>query len=442
MKNTEPKSNLLTFAIQTLGCKVNTYESQVIASDLLANGFLEVPFTSKADIYIINTCSVTNNADLKSRNMIQRAINLNQDAIIVVTGCYTTLGKEYLAKNPHISIVVGNDQKLHTANFIMQYLEDHTKLNLNHNMLLNSKSFEYVHNLQHNEQTRAFVKIQDGCNMMCTYCIIPFARGKQRAKPVNVVLSEITDLVKNGYQEIVLTGVNTAGYKDEEIDFYHLLKLINELPFQFKVRISSVEPFQITDDIVKLIALNPNRFCQHWHLCLQSGSDKVLKDMRRTYNRNQYLTLVNKIKKLSPKTAFTTDVIVGYPTETEEDFLQTIDLCKQVGFSKIHVFPYSRRSMTYASHLTDLNGSIKKDRVNRLMKLSDELQYAYLKQFINGDLEVLFEHSNDPHIQSGHCDYYFKCNVNLDEDLFKQKWLVHIIGILNNECIGKLVKKV
>ncbi|MBO7085449.1 radical SAM protein [bacterium] len=154
---------------------------------------------------------------------------------------------------------------------------------------------------------------------------------------------------------------------------------------------------------------------------MQSGSDKVLKDMRRTYNRNQYLTLVNKIKKLSPKTAFTTDVIVGYPTETEEDFLQTIDLCKQVGFSKIHVFPYSRRSMTYASHLTDLNGSIKKDRVNRLMKLSDELQYAYLKQFINGDLEVLFEHSNDPHIQSGHCDYYFKCNVNLSEDLFKQK---------------------
>ena len=428
-----------SFAIQTLGCKVNTYESQVIASDLLALGFVEVPFNSKADIYIINTCSVTNQADLKSRNMINKALNQNKEAIIVVTGCYTTLGKKYLEANKNINIIVSNDQKLKVADFIIQYLKDKKNINLNHNMLLNSKEFEHHHDLINSNQTRAFVKIQDGCNMMCSYCIIPFARGKQRAKKHDVVIREIINLVKNGFLEIVLTGVNTAGYLDGDVDFYHLLKEINEIDLNFKVRISSVEPFQITDEIIDLITNNKNRFCQHWHLCLQSGSNKVLKDMNRNYTSSDFINLINKIKSKSPLSAFTTDVIVAYPTETIEDFHETVEVCKEVGFFKIHVFPYSKRSMTKASFLNDLHGDIKKERVNTLLKLSDELAYKYLNNFLNKEIEVLFEHSNEPNIQIGHSDYYFKCLIKTNKNLFKQKRKVVVKGILNNECICELI---
>ncbi|MBO7044191.1 tRNA (N(6)-L-threonylcarbamoyladenosine(37)-C(2))-methylthiotransferase MtaB [bacterium] len=437
---TTQNNNLdFTFAIQTLGCKVNTYESQVIVSDLLALGFMEVSFNSIADIYIINTCSVTNQADLKSRNMINRALKLNKDAIIVVTGCYTTLGKKYLEVNKKINIIVSNDQKLQVADFIIQYLKDKKNININHNMLLNSKEFEHHHDLINSDQTRAFVKIQDGCNMMCSYCIIPFARGKQRAKQHDVVIREIVNLVKNGFLEIVLTGVNTAGYLDGEVDFYKLLKLINEIDLKFKIRISSVEPFQISDEIIDLITNNQDRFCQHWHLCLQSGSNKVLKDMNRNYTSNEFIALINKIKAKSPLSAFTTDVIVAYPTENENDFNKTIEVCKEVGFFKLHVFPYSKRSMTKASFLDDLHGDIKKQRVNTLIKLSDELGYKYLNNFLNKEIEVLFEHSNEKDVQIGHSDYYFKCLVKTNLDLFRQKRKVKVKGILNNECICELV---
>lgn len=435
----EKINNNLSFAIHTLGCKVNTYESQVIAADLLSLGFEEVPYNSIADIYIINTCSVTNQADLKSRNIIQRAIALNKNAIIAVTGCYTTLGKEYLEKQKDIDIVVSNDQKLHLAKYITDFLKNNKRINLNHNMFLNSSEFEYNDNLINSNQTRAFIKIQDGCNMMCSYCIIPFSRGRQRAKKSEIIINEIIQLVKKGYKEIVLTGVNTAGYKDENKNFYDLLKQINELDLNFKVRISSVEPFQITDEIVELITKNQNRFCQHWHLCLQSGSDDVLKNMNRNYLTNQFIELVNKIKNLSPLTAFTTDVIVGYPTETEEDFQRTIEFCKTIGFLKLHVFPYSKRSMTKASHFKDLNGEIKKQRVDTLLKISDQIGYEYLKQFLNKELDVLFEHSSDPNIQVGHSDFYFKCILNTSKNLFRQKKKVIVKGILNNECIVELV---
>lgn len=433
-------SDLKTFSIVTLGCKVNTYESNIIQNDLLANGLIQVPFEEKADLYIINTCSVTNTADSKSRNMIRRASKNNPDALVIVCGCYSQVASNDLKKDFGIDILLGNKYKNNIIEVVNEYFKSTNKLLVKIDNLLLEKEYESSTVDIYKDKTRAFVKIQDGCNFMCSYCIIPFTRGRQRSKDFDIILKEINILVENGYKEIVLTGVNTAGYQFKDKNFLDLLNAIYRLPGDFRVRISSVEPFQISDEIVNLIANNPKRFAQHWHICLQSGSDEVLVKMNRKYTTKQFQDLVNKIKAINPLTAFSTDYICGFPTETNEDHLKSLEFLKEIGFFKIHVFPYSQRSYTPAAKLKQVQASIKTERVDDVIKLSEKLLDKYLHQFVNKEVEVLFETEMGNDIYKGHCSEYFLVSAKSSSNVLNQVKKVKIKKVMFGEAIGELVE--
>lgn len=431
-------NDLKTFSIVTLGCKVNTYESNIIQNDLLSFGLIKVPFEEGADLIIINTCSVTNNADSKSRNMIKRANSINEDAIILVCGCYSQVASKNLKDDYGIDILLGNKYKNNIVEIINKFFKEKNKQLIAIENLLLENEFENTKVDVFKDQTRAFVKIQDGCNYMCSYCIIPFTRGKQRSKNFVQLINEIKLLVKNNYKEIVLTGVNTAGYLFEDKNFYDLLLAIKNLDGNFRVRISSLEPFQINDEIINLICLNPNRFAQHWHICLQSGSDEVLKTMNRKYTSDEFYNLVSKIYKLNPRTAISTDYICGFPTETPQDHIDSLEFVKKVGFLKLHVFPYSKRSYTPAARLKQIHDQTKSNRVQEMIKLSDELHNEFIKKFINQKVEVLFE-KYENNINTGHCSEYFIVNVKDKNNYVNSIKSVVIKYIFMNEAFGEII---
>ncbi len=381
-----------TFAIHTLGCKVNLYESEAMANELRSLGLIELDFNTKADIYIINTCSVTNVADAKSRNIIARAKRKNKDALVIVAGCYSQVASQEIKNKLNVDIIIGNKFKNNLCSLIEQWLKKHQTLIKIDNLLL-EKEFEEINLANYEKRTRAFIKIQDGCNFMCSYCSIPFTRGKQRSAPLNKIINDIKQFNKNGFQEIVLTGVNTAGYLDQDNhNFYSLLKSIKEIDGTFRVRISSLEPFQITDEMIELITNNPERFCNHWHICLQAGCDKTLKNMNRKYTCDDFKKIIEKIRSKSANVSISTDVIVGFPTETEDDFIKSYNFIKQMNFSTLHVFPYSKRKATAANNIKNIVKSKEKsERVQKMIFLSNEMNKKYVKQFINKEIEVIFE---------------------------------------------------
>lgn len=438
--NSNMEKNINTFAIHTLGCKVNLFESNVIRNDLILNGLVEVPFDSKADVYIINTCTVTNKADAKSKFFIRKAGRTNKDAIIIVAGCMSQIQPE-LMKELKIDIQIGNKYKNSVYDLLVNYKKNKEKIHKIEN-LLREKVFESSEKISFKEHTRAFVKIQDGCNFMCSYCIIPFSRGKQRSNDIETIINEINYLVDEGFKEIVLTGVNTAGYFDKNRNnFYDLLKRINDIDKDFRVRISSVEPFQITDEIVNLIALNPKRFCSHWHICLQSGSDKVLDKMNRRYSLEEFSTLVNKIRSLNPNTLFTTDYIVGFPTETKEDHENSKKYLKEIKFFDMHIFPFSKRRDTKAALLKDVDATTKKNRFKEIAEINLINKRNYLKQMINKELEVIFEKKKDEEQHySGYSSEYCKVYVDSKEPLDNKIHKVLITKVLFDGLYGILKK--
>ena len=429
-------NELKTFSIITLGCKVNTYESNIIKNDLLSLGLIEVPFNTNSDLAIINTCSVTNTADAKSRNMIRRIKNNFPDAIILVCGCYSQVNSEEIKQDFGIDILLGNKYKNNIVEVLNSFFKSNKQLVKIDNLLL-EKEFENNKIEIYKDKTRAFVKIQDGCNFMCSYCIIPFTRGRQRSKDFNSLINEIQTLIANGYKEIVLTGVNTAGYISGDKDFYTLLTTINEIPGDFRVRISSIEPFQISNKIIELICHNPNRFAQHWHICLQSGSDSILAKMNRKYTTTDFLNLVNNIYKINPNSAITTDYICGFPGETDEDHEKSILFLKEVGFAKIHVFPYSKRSFTPAAKLKQVPDKIKSSRVHDILELSNNLEKKFVKKFLNKKVDVLFEkHENN--INIGHASEYFMVYLKSDIDYTNTIQSVQIVEIFLEKCFSKI----
>lgn len=432
------RKSLSTFYAVTLGCKVNTYETNIIANDLIAEGLIQIDDFSKCDVAIINTCSVTNTADSKSRNTISKIRRSNPNTIIVVCGCYSQVASDTLKSKYGINILIGNKYKNNIVKLIDEFLENEKQIVKVENLLL-EKEFEETSVDIYKNQTRAFVKIQDGCNFMCSYCIIPFTRGRQRSKKMNIIVDEIKSLVSNNYKEIVLTGVNTAGYNDSDNDFYKLLKTINELKGDFRVRISSVEPFQISDEIINLICNNQNRFAQHWHICLQSGSDDVLEKMNRKYNSNQFRNLINKIYKLNPNTAITTDVIAAFPTETNIDHENTIKFIKEIGFSKLHVFPYSKRSYTPAAKLPQVNQTIINQRMKDLLQLNNDLSNSFNKKFINKIVNVLFETYNNG-LNSGYSSEYIRVDVNSEINYSNQIKKVKITKVIMDHVIGEIIE--
>ncbi len=431
-------NDLKTFSIMTLGCKVNSYESNIIQNDLLSYGLIKVPFGEPSDITIINTCSVTNTADAKSRNFINRVNKTNPDSIVLVCGCYSQVASNDLKKDFGIDILIGNKYKNNVIELINEYFNNHKQVVKIDNLLL-EKEFENNQVEVYKDKTRAFVKIQDGCNYMCSYCIIPFTRGRQRSKNFTFLINEITTLVSNGYKEIVLTGVNTAGYNYETKNFYDLLLAINNLAGDFRVRISSLEPFQINDDIIKLIATNPSRFAPHWHICLQSGSDSVLQAMNRKYTTNEFLTLVQKIYSLNPETAISTDYICGFPTETDLDHQDSIEFVKQVGFLKLHVFPYSPRKFTPAAKLHQVHDANKTTRVNEMLKISEQLTNQFIKKFIDKDVWVLFE-KYEHQINSGYSGQYFIVNVQSNINYNNQLKKVRVKKVIFDQVFGEIIE--
>lgn len=431
-------NDLKTFSIMTLGCKVNSYESNIIQNDLLSYGLIKVPFGEPSDITIINTCSVTNTADAKSRNFINRVNKTNPDSIVLVCGCYSQVASNDLKKDFGIDILIGNKYKNNVIELINEYFNNHKQVVKIDNLLL-EKEFENNQVEVYKDKTRAFVKIQDGCNYMCSYCIIPFTRGRQRSKNFTFLINEITTLVSNGYKEIVLTGVNTAGYNYETKNFYDLLLAINNLAGDFRVRISSLEPFQINDDIIKLIATNPSRFAPHWHICLQSGSNSVLQAMNRKYTTNEFLTLVQKIYSLNPETAISTDYICGFPTETDLDHQDSIEFVKQVGFLKLHVFPYSPRKFTPAAKLRQVHDANKTTRVNEMLKISEQLTNQFIKKFIDKDVWVLFE-KYEYQINSGYSGQYFIVNVQSNINYNNQLKKVRVKKVIFDQVFGEIIE--
>lgn len=390
----------------TLGCKVNTYESEYVLSKFKEKGY-EIT-DDIGDIYIINTCSVTNTSDAKSRKVINKVLRENENAIVVVMGCMIEAHKDY--ENPGVSIIIGNKDKSRIVELVEEYLEKHERKKLLYKDF--DSSFEDMFITHMNSRTRAFVKIQDGCENFCSYCIIPYTRGKQRSKNPDKVIEEIKSLVDNGYQEIVLTGIHTGHYgSDLNTTFPELLKRITKIDGLKRLRISSIEITELDEEFLDVLK-NEKIIVNHMHIPLQSGSDTILKAMNRKYLTDYFEDKINTIRSIRPNISISTDIIVGFPGETDELFQETYDFARKINFSKIHVFPFSLRNGTKAETMTNhVSEQKKKERVQKLVSLSNELEREYLKRFIGKNVLVLIENSKDNY-SIGHTDNYLKVRIN------------------------------
>ncbi len=389
----------------SLGCKVNSYESEYVLSSFKENGY-EIVLDGEADVFIINTCSVTNQSDAKSRKVINRIARENPHAIIVVMGCFIEANKDY--DNPNVSIIIGNKDKNKVVSLVNEYIKDNKSKKLLYNDF--DLKFEDMYITHMNSRTRAFVKIQDGCENFCSYCIIPYTRGKCRSKDKDKVLSEIRELVKNGYKEVVLTGIHTGHYgSDINSNLGDLLEEIVKIDNLQRLRLSSIEITELDDKFLKI--LNDEKvIVSHMHIPLQAGSDEILKLMNRKYDTKYFEDKINKIRSIRPDISITTDVIVGFPGEDERLFKETYDFIKKIKFTKLHVFPYSSRHGTKAETMPNqVSEQTKKERVKELLALSKNLEREYLEKFVGKVVSVLIETSGD--ISVGHTGNYLMVKV-------------------------------
>ena len=427
----------MTFNIITFGCKVNSYESEFMKEQLLNNNFKYEKSYKNSDIVIINTCSVTNEADNKCFRKIRSVRRDNPACIMVVCGCSAENHRDNLP-DIYIDILIGNREKSQIVSLIKNYLVT----NKTYEKFYDDRAseFEDMNVKAFEDKTRAFVKIQDGCNNFCAYCIIPYVRGNIRSKDINKCVEEIKELVLNGHKEIVFTGIDTGNYGREtgKYNLVDLIRLISEIPELERIRVSSIEITSIDDEFIKELK-NNKKLCGHLHVSLQSGCDKILKAMNRKYTCKEYLAKINKIKKVRPDINLTTDVIVGFPGETEEDFAETIEFCKKVGFSKIHVFPYSKRNGTKAATMPNqVPNEIKKDRARRLIKIDEDLQKEYYNKFKNKVVNVLIEEVKNG-VSIGHTENFIK--VEIPEKLEENKnYDVKVIKTYSDYVDGTLKK--
>ncbi len=415
----------MKFYIYTLGCKVNSYESRIMTEDLINAGYVEEKDNNiPADIYIINTCSVTNTADSKSLKLIRQAIKKNKDAIIVVCGCLAQ-AKPETVNIDGVDIVIGNKNKSKVSEYINEYVKNKNKKTDIYD--ISNVEFETM-KLNNFDKTRAFIKIQDGCNNFCAYCIIPYTRGSVRSKPREDILNEIDHLTLNGHKEIVLTGIHTGNYGSEfdNYDFADLLNEIVKIKKLSRIRISSIEITELNDRVLEIIK-NNNVLVDHLHIPLQSGSDEILKLMNRKYDTKYFIEKINKIRKIRPDISITTDVIVGFPNETDKNFNETIETIKKVDFSKLHVFPYSKREGTKAATMEgQVKEEVKKQRVMELLKLSKELENKYMNKFIGKTLTFIPEVYKDGYL-IGHTGNYLLIKLKGCEELLHKEVSVKLM---------------
>ncbi len=427
-------------AFYTLGCKVNTYETEVNIEMFKEAGYEIVPFNEEADVYVINTCSVTNQSDVKSRKIIREATKKNKDAIVVVMGCYSQIKYLEASKIPGVSIVIGTNNKSNILELIDEYKR--TGKQIVRIFDLKDVKFENMNLNKYENHTRAFVKVQDGCNNFCTYCIIPYSRGNVRSKEKNLVIKEISTLAHNGYKEVVLTGIHTGHYGLDlkEYDFSDLLREIEKIDGLERIRISSIEIMELNDKFIETLK-NSKKIVNHIHIPLQSGSNEILKKMNRRYNVDEFITKINEIRSIRPNIAITTDVIVGFPGETEELFNETVESIKKIKFAEMHVFPYSRREGTLAASMPNqIDGNIKKERVRKLISLSEELKNEFYKSLIGTEEELLVEKYIDGYLV-GHLSNYGLCKVKSDNELLNEILKVKLSSYENDCFVGTIVKK-
>ena len=392
----------MKFYVETFGCKVNTYESSYMKKSMQDGGFFYVENIKDADIIIINTCTVTNTADSKCKKFVRRVRRENVSAVLVVVGCSVQNNFE-IYQDMNINILLGNVGKSRMVEYINTYLK--TKENIMFIEKNRDLSFENME-IDAFEYTRAFIKIQDGCDNFCSYCIIPFMRGKCRSKNFDLIMKEAKKLVDNKHKEIVLTGIHTGSYNDSNKDFVDVINELSKIEGLERIRLSSVEITELNDKFMNMLKENL-KFCSHLHIPLQAGSNEILKKMNRKYDLNYFENKINLIRSIRPDISITTDVIVGFPEETEEMFLSTYEFCKKIKFSKIHVFPYSKRDGTVASKMKEVKDIEKTNRVHKLMELSDSLEKEYNKMFFGKEVSVLVEEIKD-NKSIGHTSNYLK----------------------------------
>lgn len=414
------KNRKRTVALYTLGCKVNHYETEGIWNMFKKEGYERVDFDRMADVYVVNTCTVTNTGDKKSRQIIRRAVRKNPEAVVCVTGCYAQTSPGEIFEIDGVDVVVGTQNRKN----MIQYIKEHeeTRLPINGvSSIMQSKVFEEMDVPDFSDRTRASLKIQEGCNNFCTFCIIPWSRGLLRSRDPESVLTQAQQLVDAGYKEIVLTGIHTAGY-GEDLKDYNFAKLLGDLETKVdglrRIRISSIEASQITDEVIAVLDQS-EKIVPHLHIPLQSGSNTVLTRMRRKYSADYYAEKMDKVKKALPNLAITSDIIVGFPGETDEEFKETYDFVKRIGYAELHVFPYSRRTGTPAARMDNqVQDDVKDVRVQQMIDLSTELAISYAKQFEDDVLEVIPEKvSEESGYVEGFTDNYIKVKFVGNEDL-------------------------
>ena len=409
-----------TFSVYNLGCKVNAYELSAISSLLIKEGFKEV--NENPDVVIINTCSVTATADQKSRQHIRKMQKLFPNAVIAVMGCYAQGNYKFIEEEIKPTILLGTSHRKDVVELIKQALVDHEYKTL---IDENTRQFEYeeLGITSYSENVRAFLKIQDGCNNFCTYCIVPFRRGKMRSRNKENVIKEAKYLVEQGYQEIVLSGIHVGGYGQDlqDCSFSSLVEELTNIEGLKSIRISSIEESEIDDKLIELVQ-NKDNLAKHLHIPLQAGSNHVLKMMNRKYTREQFISRIKEIKKLVPDVMISGDVIVGFPQENEEDFMETYKLCEEC-FDMLHVFPYSQRPGTYAARMDgQISPEIKKERSKRLLELSKKLYSKYADKFIGQNVTVLIEkYDEKQQVYVGHTTNYLEVKIPMESKVGEYK---------------------
>ena len=415
----------------TLGCKVNQYETNAMAQKFLEKGYQIIEEITpenediKPDICIINTCTVTNMSDRKSRQMLRRMKEKNPETIVVAVGCYAQVAKEELAKIPEIDLVLGNNEKVEVVKHVEEYINNNIN-NVELDDVMYSKEFSDFGDVTYTEKTRAVIKIQDGCDRFCSYCIIPYARGRVRSRKPESIISEITQIASKGIKEVVITGIHIASYgkdfamsKDSKLTNYRLIDLleeINEIQGIQRIRLGSIEPLLITVEFVERLK-KLEKICHHFHLSLQSGCDETLKRMNRRYTTEQFKEIVRLLRNAYSDVNLTTDIIVGFPGETDEEFNKTYQFLKEIKFYKMHIFKYSPRKGTKAAVMPNqINGDIKEERSKKLIELSDRNEIEYNKSYNGKNVEVLFEEEKDG-MYKGHTQNYIMVYCQSKEKL-------------------------
>lgn len=424
-------------AFCSLGCKVNQYETNAMAQKFIEHGYEVVEFDEYADVYIVNTCTVTNVADRKSRQMLRRAKEINKDATLVACGCYAQVAKEELKKIPEIDLIIGNNEK----NDIIRIVENHIAQKGAEDLVSDVMyKLDYVElgTTTYTEKTRAVIKVQDGCDRFCSYCLIPYARGHIRSRKIENVIEEIKKVVEEGINEVVITGIHIASYgrdfKGENIGLIDLLEEINKIQGLHRIRLGSIEPTIITDEFVERLS-KLDKICDHFHLSLQSGCTETLKRMNRRYTTEEFRAVTKRLRSKFPNAALTTDIIVGFPGETEDEFNTTYEFLKEIAFYKMHIFKYSQRKGTKAAVMPNqVDGKIKEERSKKLIELSNENEYNYNKKYIGKQVEVLFEEREGEYLK-GHTTNYIVVKHKTDKDDLINKIAKVTVSEAKQDCL-------